>query len=520
MSDDTVMNEAPPPDNEQANDVADEEVNDLADEEVNEAEDHDDGFSEVSDETNGGDEALMNVDNAEPPVRNVVNNVGNNQNDDPFGHLERIRAMREVLRNSQRPEEDTRQIEVEDQSHVRNDDLDPNDRPHVIRRGYVPLPFLDDSITMSRFFRALNVVTLAELEDEDADDNDDLDLSYIDAELIRIISAERNNGTVHNYSRGRLGNSQNFQSSFQRIFLFRATHPHEANLLFYMLQSTTVNDHLWHRNLELRDNGEITVGVCCRIFSPLPIERHMAGDIPMVETRMPCAVLRNGPVGFDPVPIDKSISGHNHRAFVLPNAQLTLRRITPEATCCSGLFCDRQRVSDWMNTARGCGCYQMVTRRSSLVLVHSIKVVSTATVLSMKKFSSLRFSSLYLSNIIGPSVKVNSIAGKDHHIDIRTAARSVIDLVNQNGGFTVTGWYKRGVINDRTMLDGTTNRNTNTAANRGSTNENLQVDNGDVNYHITKIIPTNPDFADLTSALGQELLGKKFDVSSLYINSY
>ena len=219
-----------------------------------------------------------------------------------------------------------------------------------------------------------------------------------------------------------------------------------------MLQSNTVNNMLWHRNLELRDNGEVSIGTCCRIFSPLPIERHMAGDIPMVETRLPCAILSHPNVGFDPVPIDKSITGHNHRAFVLTNAQVILRRITPEPTSCSGLFCDRQRVSDWFNSTRGCGCYQMVTRRSSLVLVHSIRVITGSLMLSMKNYSSLRFSSLYLSNIIGPSVKVNTLAGKDHHIDIRTAARNTIEFVNTNGGFTVVVWYKRGVINNRTML--------------------------------------------------------------------
>jgi len=32
------------------------------------------------------------------------------------------------------------------------------------------------------------------------------------------------------------------------------------------------------------------------------------------------------------------------------------------------------------------------------------------------------------------------------------AIQNCIDIINANGGFNVTGWYNRGMINDKTLI--------------------------------------------------------------------
>ena len=39
------------------------------------------------------------------------------------------------------------------------------------------------------------------------------------------------------------------------------------------------------------------------------------------------------------------------------------------------------------------------------------------------------------------------------YFDIKDAIGNVVELVNNNGGWTVVGWYKRGVITDKSLLD-------------------------------------------------------------------
>ena len=86
--------------------------------------------------------------------------------------------------------------------------------------------------------------------------------------------------------------------------------------------------------------------------------------------------------------------------------------------------------------------------------------------------------------------------------EIEDKMQDVINFIhNQIGKFTVIGWYKRGVISDRSMLS---DSNTNNASSYGNNNISTnQVDNGDLNFHITQNFPT--DLTILRSQYFQDL---------------
>ena len=87
-------------------------------------------------------------------------------------------------------------------------------------------------------------------------------------------------------------------------------------------------------------------------------------------------------------------------AFVQNGIAIAVSKTEPVTTTCSGLFCDKQRVYDWID-ARGCGCYHIVQQRSNLAINHSISVyTSPATTILMTNISSTAFSKLYLSSNI------------------------------------------------------------------------------------------------------------------------
>ena len=71
------------------------------------------------------------------------------------------------------------------------------------------------------------------------------------------------------------------------------------------------------------------------------------------------------------------------------NMKIEVLATAPEASKCSGLFCDRQRTVEVIRGSRGCGCYSMQTRLSNVILVHDLKVKhDTMTIMTMNQFSS------------------------------------------------------------------------------------------------------------------------------------
>ena len=58
-----------------------------------------------------------------------------------------------------------------------------------------------------------------------------------------------------------------------------------------------------------------------------------------------------------------------------------------------------------------------------------------------------------------------------------------IGLINNNVRFDVVVWYKLSVINYRALVEGSGNQTKN--------NNAIQVDNGEINDHITKLWPTS-----------------------------
>ena len=53
----------------------------------------------------------------------------------------------------------------------------------------------------------------------------------------------------------------------------------------YLMEAKNSNNMLFERNLELRDDGTISISTFLRILAPLLIENNMKGDIALVNHR-------------------------------------------------------------------------------------------------------------------------------------------------------------------------------------------------------------------------------------------
>ena len=283
-----------------------------------------------------------------------------------------------------------------------------------------------------------------------------------------------------------------------------------------MMEARNENVNLWNKNTQHRDNGTISIGCFIRVISPLPIKSWMRGDIPILKSQFPCFALRF-PDRMDTIAINHEIAANESYAFVWNCAQVSVDYTAPIKTTCSGELCDRQRVNDWLNV-RGCGCYGMLPNSSSLVMQHAIRIDSSEN-LNFDDFSSNKFTELYMKGKLPGTCKLYMLQMTEAGIGMYEAIENCIELINDNQGFTVTGWYKRGSINDKGLIAPPSSNNSN-GTNNGPSNSNynngpevIQVDASDISYHVVSIIPTERDFLNINTQYGRQLHDLKFDAS-------
>ena len=129
-------------------------------------------------------------------------------------------------------------------------------------------------------------------------------------------------------------------------------------------------------------------------------------------------------------------------------------------------------------------------------------------------YSSVQFSLLYQSTVFSLQVCQTSLDLTDLYFKLEDAATGAIDIINDNGGFIVTGWYKRGEVTDCTILH--QNKNSDAFAKpKVSSDKENQVDNRKITFHPCFIKPTLPEFFADNTNLYQSLQAWKFDVSKL-----
>ena len=126
-----------------------------------------------------------------------------------------------------------------------------------------------------------------------------------------------------------------------------------------------------------------------------------------------------------------------------------------------------------------------------------------------KEFSSHSFTQIFISNDFPIGIQANDLQLSEAYWLLGETLQQIISLVNLNGGWSIIGWYSRGVINDKT-LTGLTNSTTN-----NQNNAAIQVDGGDLTFHFCKIVPTDSSILDTTTHKGAELDTMKFDVNRI-----
>ena len=97
------------------------------------------------------------------------------------------------------------------------------------------------------------------------------------------------------------------------------------------------------------------------VLDPKSIDATLAGDIPLLETTFPIIVIKHQKrIWLEK--INTKIQGNSTMVFVKKGVSILVKRISPEETTCSGKFCGKLSIFNWIGQ-KGGKCYNMAHRR-------------------------------------------------------------------------------------------------------------------------------------------------------------
>ena len=111
-------------------------------------------------------------------------------------------------------------------------------------------------------------------------------------------------------------------------------------------------------------------------------------------------------------------------------------------------------------------------------------------------------------------VQANDLQLSEAYWVLGDTLQNIVEFINDNGGWTIVGWYSRGVINDRALTGMIQSTTTSTTASNQN-NPEIQVDGADLSFHFCKILPTDSTYLDSNTFNGKSLDQMKFDANSL-----
>ena len=121
--------------------------------------------------------------------------------------------------------------------------------------------------------KKLNEINVDQLEGDESN-KINLNRIYIDVQLLRLITPNLQQKAMTYGVRRRNNNNQDV--IFSRLMLCRVysnKRCSDGSRLIYLMESKNSNQCLFNKNVELRDNGVISIGTFFRILTPLPYQK-------------------------------------------------------------------------------------------------------------------------------------------------------------------------------------------------------------------------------------------------------
>ena len=235
------------------------------------------------------------------------------------------------------------------------------------------------------------------------------------------------------------------------------------------------------------------------LVKPSTVENFLSGSsTPILELSRPLVLIDDN-FNFPTRPI--VAHGIDSSGCILPNARISIQSADVFDTECHGRMCDQQSLMKAGCMAPKCACMQM-NQSGKVAISWDLKITCEDGSTIQTKFMSKQFTREF---VMTGDLPMNVTASSFSHnvVDDRLfdAGQDVCDYINLRGGFKIVLWVKRGVVMDQ----GVDQPNNGLPYNAARTT----VQSGNLNHHIVRIIPMNPERIDL-----ERLQAIKFDVTA------
>ena len=101
---------------------------------------------------------------------------------------------------------------------------------------------------------------------------------------------------------------------------------------------------------------------------------------------------------------------------------------------------------------------------------------------------------LYQTSVLSTQVRQISLDLTYEYFDLEDSVNTNIKLINDNGVLKVSGWYKRGEINDLTIVHQNTSNDNIQKNSNPIPDNNAQVNNSKITFHPCVTRETNSEF--------------------------
>lgn len=342
-----------------------------------------------------------------------------------------------------------------------------------------PDPLIPPDSYQVEFFRGLQHISIQDLM-KDKLKIRNMQFKCLDLQLLKIIVSKPDDKQGRYSYRRNEKQTAGFQ--YSRMFLCRVldmNSPTSSRECVYLVETAHENRDLWCLDIASRDCGVICPGSFFRIFD-IQQARYNIGNVPCLVSNGQAIVLKT-PVEVPEVAIRSNIQANYSNAFTLNNCKLGLFRVTPWDTKCGGYFCDKQGA--WQNPNPKCGCYGTPKGRSNMVLCLQLDVCDPITndvIVEEEHYSSQQFSKYYSIGEFKPDTNKREFSMSSEFRQLESAMHNCIDHVNDNDGWTVFGWYRKGQIDDKILT--------------GMEDDTAKME-GNVTAHVVSIIPDKCRFS-------------------------
>ncbi len=194
------------------------------------------------------------------------------------------------------------------------------------------------------------------------------------------------------------------------------------------------------------------VGEVGEVLEPVFLKKTLGNsDVPILEHKRPLVYVPNVAELMKEFPVvkfmEESFPNFGTRFFLLKGMHVRVQNATMEDPICTGYMCDRQE----MKTAEGtpCGCL-VQSDRCNLVLSCTlfVKTQEGEQLFSVKNFRSWVFTKLLCGNSLSDLVTKADYSDDESFDQMRSHLSIIIDYVNANGGWSIIGWFRIGMLQD------------------------------------------------------------------------